>query len=280
MNIGLTGASGFIGRHLTRSLQAESDSIRPISLRTPARPQDLAGCEAVIHLAGEPVAQRWTKSAKRRILESRETGTRSLIDAMRQQPPRVLVSASGVGYYGSRGDDLLTEHASAGNDFLAEVCVAWEREAREAEKLGVRVVPLRIGMVLGPGGGALARMLLPFRLGLGGRIGSGRQWMAWIHIEDLCGLIQFALRESGVTSVLNATSPNPVRNSEFTLALAEAVGRPAVFPVPVLGLKMLFGEMSEVLLASQRAVPEAALHAGFTFKYERIDSALQAVIGA
>ena len=279
MNIGLTGASGFIGRHLTRRLQAEGHNIRPISLRTPPRLQDLAGCEAVIHLAGEPVAQRWTNSAKRRILESREAGTRSLIEAMRQQPPRVLVSASGVGYYGSRGDDLLTEHASAGNDFLAEVCVAWEREAREAEKLGVRVAPLRIGMVLGPGGGALARMLLPFRLGVGGRIGSGRQWMAWIHIEDLCSLIQFVLRENGVRSVLNATSPNPVRNSEFTAALAEAVGRPAVFPLPVLGLKMMFGEMSEVLLASQRAVPEAALTAGFAFKHERIDSALQAVIG-
>jgi uncharacterized protein (TIGR01777 family) len=280
MNIGLTGASGFIGRHLTGRLQAEGHSIRPISLRKPPRPQDLVGCEAVIHLAGETVAQRWTNSAKRRILESRETGTRSLVEAMWQQPPRMLVSASGIGYYGSRGDNLLTEHASAGNDFLAGVCVAWEREARKAEKLGVCVVPLRIGMVLGPGGGALARMLLPFRLGVGGRIGSGRQWMAWIHIEDLCSLIQFVLRENGVTSVLNATSPNPVRNSEFTRALAEALGKPAVFPVPVLGLRMLFGEMSEVLLASQRAVPEAALHAGFAFKYEHIDAALRSVLVA
>src|SRR5215471_5873714 len=144
MNVGLTGASGFIGRHLTGRLQTEGHSIRPIPLRTPPRPQELAGCEAVIHLAGEPVAQRWTNSAKRRILESREAGTRSLVDAMRQQPPRVLVSASGIGYYGSRGDDLLTEGNLPGNDFLAGVCVAWEREAREAEKLGVRVVPLRI----------------------------------------------------------------------------------------------------------------------------------------
>jgi uncharacterized protein (TIGR01777 family) len=278
MTIGITGASGFIGRHLIQRLQAQGHTVRPLSLRTNPRPEDLSGCDAVVHLAGEPVAQRWTKDAKRRILESREMGTRSLVEAMSQQPPRVLVSASGVGYYGSRGDDVLTESDSPGSDFLANVCVAWEREATAAEKLGVRVVPLRTGMVLGPGGGALARMLLPFRLGVGGRIGSGRQWMAWIHIQDLCSLIEFAINGDGVTSVMNATSPNPVPNAEFTRALGRAIGRPAIFPVPVFGLKMLFGEMSEVLLASQRAIPEAALRAGFTFRYQSIDSALQNVL--
>jgi uncharacterized protein (TIGR01777 family) len=252
--------------------------VRAISLRTPPASNDLGGCDAIVHLAGEPVAQRWTKSARQRILDSREKGTRSLVEAMRQSPPSVLVGASAVGYYGSRGNDVLTERASPGSDFLANVCIAWEREALEAEKLGVRVARLRIGMVLGAGGGALAKMLTPFRLGVGGRIGNGRQWMAWIHIDDLCRLISFALPEHGVFGALNAVSPNPVVNADFTHALARALHRPAAFPVPTAALKVLFGEMSAVLLASQRAVPEAALKAGFTYQHPDVGEALADVL--
>jgi uncharacterized protein (TIGR01777 family) len=280
MNIGITGATGFIGSHLIRRLQSEGHTTRAISLRTPPGPSGLIGCDAVVHLAGEPVAQRWTTPAKQRIFESRERGTRALVEAMRPDPPIVMVSASAVGYYGSRAGEVLTEQAEPGNDFLAGVCVAWERKATEAEKLGVRVAIPRIGMVLGVGGGALAQMLTPFRLGVGGRIGSGKQWMAWIHIDDLCGLISFALRDRSVKGPLNAVSPNPVTNAEFTKALAGALHRPAVFPIPAFALKLLFGEMSEVLLASQRAIPEAPLAAGFRFQHEDIGEALKHVLTA
>jgi uncharacterized protein len=274
MNVAITGASGFVGRRLTERLRQRGHTTKAISLRSAPRPEDLAGCEAVIHLAGEPVAQRWTAAARRNILESRKEGTRSLVVALRNHPPNVLVSASAVGYYGSRGDEILTEQAPPASDFLGQVAVAWEREALEAEKLGVRVVRLRIGVALGSGGGALTRMLLPFRLGVGGRIGNGRQWMSWIHIDDLCNLIAFVLPESTLRGAMNATSPHPVTNSEFTQALAHAVHRPGLMPVPAFALKLLFGEMAEVILASQRAIPQAALRAGFEFRYPDIAGAL------
>ncbi len=193
---------------------------------------------------------------------------------LRAHPPNVLVSASGIGYYGSCGDKILTEQCPQGIDFLGEVASAWEREAREAEKLGTRVICLRIGTVLGPGGGALHKMLLPFRLGLGGRLGSGTQWMSWIHLEDLCALIHFALPESTLRGVFNAVSPHPVTNEDFTRALARALHRPAFLPVPAFALRLLFGQMSEILLGSQRAVPEAATAAGFEFGYPEIGAAL------
>ena len=189
MRIGITGVSGFIGRRLVPGLESEGHTVRGISLRQPPKPEDLGDCDAVIHLAGEPVAQRWNAAVKQRILESREKGTRNLVEAMRNRPPKVLVSASGVGYYGSRADEVLTESAAPGKDFLAHVCIAWEREAKAAEKLGVRVATLRIGTVLGPSGGALKKLLTPFRLGAGGRIGNGRQWMSWVHVAVLCRLI-------------------------------------------------------------------------------------------
>jgi uncharacterized protein (TIGR01777 family) len=274
MNVAITGASGFVGRRLTERLRQRGHTTKAISLRSAPRPEELAGCEAVIHLAGEPVAQRWTAAARRNILESRKEGTRSLVAALRNHPPNVLVSASAVGYYGSRGDEILTEQAPPASDFLGQVAVAWEREALEAEKLGVRVVRLRIGVALGSGGGALARMLLPFRLGVGGRIGNGRQWMSWIHIDDLCNLIAFVLPESTLRGAMNATTPHPVTNSEFTQALAHAIHRPGLMPVPAFALKLLFGEMAEVILASQRAIPQAALRAGFEFRYPDIAGAL------
>ncbi len=257
MNVGLTGASGFIGRRATEFLQARGHTIRPISLRSSPTTAQLSGCDAVVHLAGEPVAQRWTASARRRILDSRVDATRALIAAMRERPPNVLVSASAIGYYGSCGDRILNEQSPAGSDFLGQIAQAWEHEALEAEKLGVRVIRLRIGVVLGPDGGALQKMKLPFRLGLGGRLGSGKQWMSWIHLEDLCAMILFALPESTLRGVFNATSPHPVTNADFTRALARAVDKPAIIPVPAFALNLLLGQMSEVLLGSQRVIPEA-----------------------
>jgi uncharacterized protein (TIGR01777 family) len=278
MNVAITGASGFVGRRLTERLHRRGHTTKAVSLRSVPSAEDLAGCDAVIHLAGEPVSQRWSAAVKRNILESREEGTRRLLAALRSRPPNVLVSASAVGYYGSRGDEVLTEQSSPASDFLGQVAVAWEREALEAEKLGVRVIRLRIGVVLGAGGGALSRMLLPFRLGLGGRIGNGRQWMSWIHIDDLCDLAAFVLPESTLRGAMNATSPLPVTNAEFTKALARAVNRPAVMPVPAFALKLLFGEMAQVILASQRAVPQAAQRAGFEFQYPEIAGALLQIL--
>jgi hypothetical protein len=279
MIIGVTGASGFVGRALCAHLGEAGHEIRALSTRGAISPETLATCEAVVHLAGEPVGQRWTSAARERILASRVEGTRRLVDAMRPHPPRVLVSASAVGYYGSRGEDVLLESEPPSNDFLGQVAAAWEREAIAAETLGVRVARIRIGMVLGRGGGALEKMSTPFRLGLGGRIGNGRQWMSWIHLQDLVRLIAFLLPESTVRGVFNAVSPHPVRNAEFTRALAAALHRPAVFPIPAFLLKLLFGEMAQVLLASQRAMPDAITRAGFTFDYPEVFGALAEIYG-
>jgi uncharacterized protein len=278
MNVAITGASGFVGRRLTERLRKRGHTTKSISLRLPPLPEDLAGCDAVVHLAGEPVAQRWSESARRRIEDSRVQGTHGLIEAMRAHPPNVLVSASAVGYYGSRGEEIITEQTAPAADFLGGVAEAWEREALEAEKLGVRVVRLRIGVVLGAGGGALARMLPPFRMGLGGRIGDGRQWISWIHIDDLCDLAAFVLPESTLRGAMNATSPHPVTNAEFTQALARALRRPAVIPIPAFALKLMFGEMAQVILASQRAIPQAAIRAGFEFQYPDVSGALLQVL--
>jgi uncharacterized protein (TIGR01777 family) len=229
----------------------------------------------VIHLAGEPVAQRWTREARERIRASRVESTRTLVAALRPNPPKVLVSASAVGYYGSRGDEILTESAAPAGDFLGRLAVDWEREAQEAQKFDVRVVSLRIAVVLGRNGGALAQMLLPFRLGIGGRIGDGKQWMSWIHLDDLASLAGFALENAGLRGAINASSPNPVTNAEFTRELARALHRPAIVPVPRLALKLLFGEMAEIIFSSQRVVPEAALKAGFAFRFPGIREALE-----
>jgi uncharacterized protein (TIGR01777 family) len=280
MNIAITGASGFIGQHLTRRLTTDGHMVRAVSTRTAPPPGKFEGCGAVIHLAGEPVAQRWTRAARERIRASRADGTRALVNALRVRPPKVLVSGSAVGYYGSRGDEVLKEDSPPGSDFLAEIAVAWEREAQAAEAFGVRVVRLRIAMVLGPGGGALQRMLLPFRLGIGGGIGNGKQWMSWIHIDDLTSLIVFALMTPALSGPLNAGAPNPIINAEFTRELARALHRPAILPVPRLALKLVFGEMAEIIYASQRMVPEAASRAGFRFKFPEVGLALRDVLTA
>jgi uncharacterized protein (TIGR01777 family) len=268
MKIVVTGASGFIGRRLMEKLGKEA---RAVSSR--GNLEGLAGADAVVHLAGEPVAQRWTKEVREKIRSSRIDGTRRVVEAMRANPPRVFVSASAVGYYGSRGDELLTESSSPADDFLGRTCVEWEHEARQAEEFGVRVVCLRNGLVLGDGG-ALKKMLLPFKLGIGGKIGDGKQWMAWIHLDDAVGLIEFAISSSRLRGAVNATAPNPVINTEFTREVAAALHRPAILPVPQFVLDLLFGEMAQIVYASQRVIPEAALQAGYQFLFPNLNGAL------
>jgi hypothetical protein len=235
---------------------------------------------AVVHLAGESVAGRWNREKKRAIRDSRVLGTRHLVKAIGEAKakPGVLVCASAVGYYGNRGDEELTEEAAPGSDFLAEVCQAWEAEARRAEEHGVRVVMLRNGIVLGRGGGALTQMLLPFKLGLGGPVGSGKQWMPWVHVDDVVGIILHSIQQAAVRGAVNATAPAPVRNREFTQTLARLLRRPAVLPAPAFGLKILLGEFADVLLASQRAVPRRIQGAGYTFRHPTLVEALGAIV--
>lgn len=280
MIIAITGANGFIGTNLARRLRNARHEVRAISVRRSIDSWLLDGCNAVIHLAGEPISQRWTAQARQRIMDSRVEGTRVLIHALEKMPvrPEVLISASAVGYYGPRGEEILTETSSPGNDFLAAVTGRWECEAWEAEKLGMRVVTPRFGVVLGKNGGALQQMLLPFKLGVGGRLGNGKQWMSWIHMDDLCALLVFAMEHAEVRGPVNAVAPNPVTNSEFTRALAAALFRRAIIPVPAFALKLLFGEMSQVLLEGQRVIPEAAERAGFQFQYPEIGLALRQIL--
>ncbi len=277
MTIAITGATGFIGRRLTPALAGQGHQVR-----LPGRALNRAALEAasaVVHLAGEPLGQRWTRPARQRIRSSRIDHTRRLVDTLAALPrrPEVLVSASAIGIYGSRGEELLSEQSEPGHGFLAELCRDWEDEADRAAALGVRVVKLRAGLVLGRGG-ALARMLTPFRLGLGGPVGSGRQWMSWIHIDDLVRLIRLAVEAPSLAGAVNATAPHPVTNLEFARTLASVLHRPALFPVPAFALKLAFGEMAEVLLGSQRVLPHAAVAAGFRFEYPQLRPALENVL--
>jgi len=297
MKITMTGASGMIGRRLLKHLMNAGHTVTVLSRHAgtnmppgvilsvwpeQAMPpeESLRDSDAVIHLAGEPVAQRWTADAKRRIHDSRIVGTRNLVAALAKlsKKPEVLVSSSAVGYYGSRGDEILEESTAPASDFLAALCVEWEKEAHAAEALGVRVVCIRTGIVLDARGGALQRMLPPFKVGVGGKLGDGRQWMSWIHAEDLVAMFRFAMESTQVRGAMNGVSPNPVTNTDFTRALANAVHWPAIVPVPVFGLKLLFGEMSSALLASQRAIPKAAQASGFQFRYPQLDATLADVL--
>lgn len=299
MTITLTGATGFLGKRLQQHLREAGHTLHILARKVqPDQPgtryfswiaeQGLPPAEAldradsVIHLAGAPVAQRWTATAKHRIRTSRIEGTRHLVQALTTQTrrPATLVSASAIGYYGSRGDTVLTESSKPGQDFLAEVCREWEQQAELAAALGLRVVLIRIGVVLGPDGGALAQMLPPFRLGVGGPIAGGRQWMSWIHISDLIAIITAAATESRWHGPVNAVAPQPVTNREFTQALGEALHRPAVVPVPGFALKMLYGEMSSVILGSQRVLPKAAISAGFPYGFPQLQTALQDILAA
>ncbi|HAX42989.1 MAG TPA: TIGR01777 family oxidoreductase [Bryobacteraceae bacterium] len=279
MRVALTGARGFVGSALTELLQNQGHETKALS-RWPS-PADLEGVEAVVHLAGEPVAQRWTAEAKRRIRDSRVLGTRHLVESIKslEIKPKVVLCASATGFYGHRGDEVLTEESGAGEGFLAETCREWENEAKLLETLGVRVVFVRIGIVLGRGGGALAKMLPPFRLGVGGRLSHGKQWMSWIHREDLARLMAWALEKEELRGVVNGTAPGAVTNAQFTRVLARVLRRPAVFPVPEFVLKLAFGEMARVLLESQRVKPEVAEEKGFVFKYPDLEPALRELLG-
>lgn len=294
MIVTLTGASGLIGKALNGSLMADGHVVRPLGRRaavpdgwswdaTVAEPPAaaLSGADAVVHLLGEPIAQRWTAGAWRRIVASRLEGTRRLVETLArlEHRPSVLVSASATGIYGDRGGDMLTEDSAPGDDRVARLCEEWEREAMRAESLGIRVVLLRTGLVLSPRGGVLARMLPAFRMGLGGPLGDGRQWMSWIHAQDLVRLIRFALDQPAISGPLNGTAPEPVTNRDFTRALGVALRRPAVFPLPRLVLRLLFGEMAGILTSSQRVVPEKALACGFRFAISDIDAALMDILG-
>jgi len=298
MNITITGASGLIGRRLLKNLSAAGHSIHALSRHAgtnlppgvklsvwdaekgPPPDDSLRDADAVINLAGIPIAQRWSADVKRHIYESRVAGTRNLVAGIAKlaKKPQVLVSSSAVGYYGSRGDELLDENSAPAHDFIAGLCVEWEKEARAAESIGVRVVCIRTGIVLDPRGGALKQMLPPFKMGAGGRLGDGRHYMAWIHAEDIVSLFRFAIDTPTVPPTLNGAAPNPVTNSEFTRVLAATLHRPAILPMPAFALNLLFGEMSSILLGSQRAVPKAAESAGFRFRYPDLTGALSDIL--
>ncbi|HVX11127.1 MAG TPA: TIGR01777 family oxidoreductase [Pirellulales bacterium] len=291
----VTGATGFIGKHLLGRLEKpvvltrNPDHLgRPVGevyswdpMSGPPPDAALHDVDVVFHLAGEPVATgRWTAAKRRRIRESRSVGTANLVRGLQSVagPPRVLVSSSAIGYYGNRGDELLDENAQSGSDFLAEVCREWEAAASVARQYGIHVVNPRTGIVLGRGGGSLDKMLLPFKLGMGAQLGNGRQWMSWIHVDDMVGLLLHAATHDTVTGPMNAVAPHPVTNREFTQSLAQAVQRPAFMRMPGLILKLLAGEFAEVLLASQRVVPQVALDTGYTFRYADLPAALEAIV--
>jgi uncharacterized protein len=274
MKVAVTGARGLIGSPLVVALRARGDEV--VAVPRGASPPP---CDAVVHLAGEPIAQRWTSAAKREIRASREEGTARLVAGLPDTGARVLVSASATGYYGPRGDERLAEHSPAGDDFLAEVCQAWEAAALKAEALGVRVAILRTGVVLDRGGGALAKMLPFFRLGVGGPVAGGRQYVSWIALEDLVGLYLAALDGDDWAGAINATAPEPVTNHELSRALGRALHRPAVLPVPGLALHALYGEMATVVTTGQRAIPARARALGFRFRHADLDGVLRDALG-
>jgi uncharacterized protein len=296
VRVTVTGASGLIGTRLVRALRERGDEVTALSRnpeRTraalgvdaagwqpesePAPPDALAGRDGVVHLAGENLAQRWNEDVKRRVRTSRELGTRNLVAGIRAAEPRpaALVSASGVDYYGARGDERVTEQDPPGTGFLAEVCVAWEREAAAAEELGLRVVRLRSAVALDKHGGALAKMLPFFRLGIGGPVAGGRQYLPWIHVDDIVRMYVAALDGPDWSGPVNAAAPEPPTNAEFSRALGRALHRPAFAPVPEFAIRLLYGEMADIVVQGRRAVPERALALGFTYAHPDLDEALR-----
>jgi uncharacterized protein len=286
----VSGTSGPIGAALLPSLR-EHDWQTTRLVRGPARGPDeitwdplqplrphlVSGFEAVIHLAGESIVGRWTEDKKRRILDSRVLGTRHLAEALAEAEPRpkVLITASAIGFYGNRGEETLSENSSAGKGFLPQVCQEWEGAAQPAEDVGIRTAQVRFGLVLTPSGGALGKMLTPFRLGLGGNMGDGRQWWSWVHVRDLVGAIQKVLN-TDLAGAINVVGPAPVRNAEFTTTLASVLSRPAIFPMPAFAAHLAFGQMAdELLLASQRVEPAKLLAAQYPFHYAELKGALK-----
>jgi len=294
----IAGGTGFLGRPLAESLVADGHDVVVLTRGDGGRmskavrwtpngdsgpwASTIDGADAVVNLAGESIAaKRWTKAHKRNVLDSRVQATRSLASAIRAvaNPPPVFVSGSAVGYYGPLGDDIVTEDAPPGSDFLARVCVMWEEEARRAAT-HTRVTCIRTGLVLAKDGGALPPMLPPFRFGAGGPVGSGRQYWPWIHRQDWVDLVRWAIRTADSGAAINATAPNPVTNAEFARALGRAMHRPAFLPAPAFALRLLLGEMADALvLSGQRAVPKRAERGGFTFTYRTVDAALHAIFG-
>jgi hypothetical protein len=294
MRILITGGTGFIGQALCPRLAAAGHEVVILTRQsTPRMPQgaatavmrldDLAAepFDAVINLAGAPTDSRWTKKRKQLLIDSRVGSTARLIEWMRRapRPPATLISASAVGYYGEQGERLITEDTPPAPGFTHKLCAAWEREAGEASALGVRVCVIRIGVVLDREGGALAKMLPAFRLGAGGRLGTGRQYFPWIHREDMAAICQWLLENPQAHGAYNASAPNPVTNADFTRALGKALSRPTLLPMPETALKLLFGEMSALLLMSDRMLPKRLLEEGFQFRYSQLDSALGAIFG-
>lgn len=294
MVVGLSGASGFIGRHVRRALEGRHEVVgfsrRPdrrlegvseVRLLKQGASPSLEGLDALVHLAGESVFGVWTRGRRQRIRESRIELTRALTEAnaRRSRPLQVLVCASGVGFYGDRGDDILSESAPAGDGFLAEVTREWEAAALEAARAGTRVVCLRLGMVLGPDGGAVPVLRKIFRAGAGGRLGSGRQWMSWIHVGDAAELVRHALEHGELEGPVNATAPGPVTNRHFTRVLAQLLHRPALLPAPGPALRLLLRQQARMLLDSQRTHPRKALLTGFTFRLPHIESAMADALG-
>ncbi|HDH12357.1 MAG TPA: TIGR01777 family protein [Nitrospirae bacterium] len=293
MRILITGGTGFIGSALNRDLRSAGHNVIISTRRRTASkgmlswnppeliPGDIiSNIDAVINLAGESIASgRWTKTRKALIMSSRINTTRALVQSIQDAnpKPKVFISASAIGYYGPHEDESVTEAAPPGSDFLAEVCKAWEAEALKAEGLGVRVVTVRIGAVLEADGGALPQMIIPFKLFLGGPIGSGKQWFSWIHRDDMAGIIKHALEDDSITGPLNAVAPNPVTNKEFSKALGKALHRPSCLAVPGFVVKLALGELGDMLLTGQRVLPEKALKSGYKFKYPEVDEALRAI---
>ncbi|HTW42804.1 MAG TPA: TIGR01777 family oxidoreductase [Solirubrobacteraceae bacterium] len=305
LRVTVTGATGLIGGALVGALLEHGAEVTVLA-RDPARARQLpalralvdtqvvgwessgqaapaealAGRDAIVHLAGEPVAQRWSASAKRAIRDSRVLGTRNLVAGLAQAQPRpgVLVSASAIGYYGPHGEEPLDEETPPGGDFLGQLCAEWEAAAAGAAELGMRVVHVRVGVVLDRAGGALAQMLPPFRLGLGGPVAGGRQYVSWVHLRDVVALLLAAVEDERWSGPVNATAPEPVTNREFSRALGRALGRPALLPVPALALRALYGEMADVVIGGARVLPAKALVLGYEFAYPQLDGALRAVL--
>lgn len=298
MKLVITGATGFIGSALCSQLLQRGHHLTlltrsaPPDASTPAKTwrhwtpgtsgeweASLDGADGVINLAGEPIAaRRWTAKQKQRIHLSRTEATRSIVEAFAKakRKPAFLLSGSAVGYYGPHGDEIVAEETPAGSDFLSSVCRAWEGEAQKAEPMGIRVVRLRTGIVLGPHGGALAKMLPPFKVFVGGPLGSGAQWMSWIHLEDELGLILHLIETPQAAGAVNATAPNPATMKEFCQTLGKVMRRPSWAPVPSFALRLMLGEMADMLLTGQRVVPAAAQKLGYQFRYSNLSDALKA----
>ena len=297
MKILVSGSHGLVGKALIKSVTANGIEVSRLVRRKPTggareiewHPDEglldakqLEGLDAVVHLAGESIASgRWSDEKKRAIRESRVKGTQLLSKSLAQlsQPPASFISASAIGYYGNRGDELLTEESAPGNDFLASVCMEWEKSTAAAAEKGIRTVNTRFGIILDAGGGALAKMLTPFRMGIGGRVGDGKQWMSWIALDDVVGGLRFVLDHSSVSGPVNFVAPNPVTNAEFTKALGRALSRPTFFPIPKIGVELAFGEMADaLLLSSQRVEPRVLKESGYRFQLPTLHDAFSHVL--